>query len=67
MFLLLAAAIAICFPSAPGAHPAEPDEAERLVATVGFDGFGLVTHRDRCLVTAQRYAAGRLIDEVLDV
>ena len=41
--LLLAAAIAICSPSAPGAHPAEPDEAERLVAAVGFDGFGLIT------------------------
>ena len=30
-----------------------------LVAAVGSDGFGLITHRDQYLVTAQRYAASK--------
>jgi hypothetical protein len=46
-------------PKCAGARPAQPDEAERLVAAAGFDGFGLITHRDQYLVTAQRYAAGK--------
>src|SRR5215471_8937077 len=46
-------------PKCAGAQLAEPDEAERLVAADGFDGFWLITHRDQYLVTAQRYAAGK--------